>query len=68
VPKLKQRLSKELQFTGDDSKEGEKLVIALRPDDFVSQTQMEDFISQLNQQYGKLSFAVHDFETLIGLN
>ena len=68
VPKMKKRLSEELQFTGDDSKEGEKLVIALRPDDFVSQTQMEDFISQLNQQYGKLSFAVHDFETLIGLN
>jgi hypothetical protein len=68
VPKLKKRLSKELQLTGDNSEERGKLVIALRRDDFVSQTQMEDFISQLNQQYGKLSFAVHDFETLIGLN
>ena len=67
VPKLKKRLAKELQLTGGNSKE-EKLVVALRPDDFVSQTQMEDFISQLNQQYGKLTFAVHDFETLIGLN
>ncbi|MDZ7658783.1 hypothetical protein [Fodinibius sp.] len=68
VPKLNKRLSKELQFTSDNNEERGKLVIALRPDDFVSQTQMEDFISQLNQQYGKLSFAVHDFEKLIGLN
>jgi hypothetical protein len=68
VPKLKQKLSKELQYTADDGEEAGKLVIALRPDDFISRQQMEDFISQLNQQYGKLSFAVHDFETLIGLN
>lgn len=67
VSELKKRLSKELQFAGYDKRE-EKLVIALRPDDFVSQMQMDDFISELNQQYGKLSFAVHDFETLIGLN
>jgi hypothetical protein len=68
IPQLKKRLSKELQFTGEHGNDREKLVVALRPDDFVSQTQMEDFIAQLNQQYGKLSFAVHDFETLIGLN
>ena len=47
---------------------GTKSIIALRPEDFGTKTELKEFITELGSAYGIRNIAIHDLGSWISLN